>query len=154
MSAKKYEEIAENLVTPITESMGISVYDVEYVKEGSDHYLRIYIDKPGGVNINDCEAVSRAFSEKLDEADPIPDAYIMEVSSPGLGRTLKKDRHFEKSIGEDVDIKLFEAVEGSKEHSGVLKSFDKETVTITTEDGTDKSFSRKGIASTRLKIDF
>ena len=154
MSAKKYEEIAENLVTPITESMGISVYDVEYVKEGSDHYLRIYIDKPGGVNINDCEAVSRAFSEKLDEADPIPDAYIMEVSSPGLGRTLKKDRHFEKSIGEDVDIKLFEAVEGAKEHSGVLKSFDKETVTITTEDGTDKSFSRKGIASTRLKIDF
>ena len=154
MSARKYEEIAESLVTPITDSMGISVYDVEYVKEGSEHYLRIYIDKPGGVNINDCETVSRAFSEKLDEVDPIPDAYIMEVSSPGLGRTLKKDRHFEKSIGNEVDIKLFEAVDGTKEYSGVLKAFDKDTVTISTGDAEDKSFTRKGIASVRLKIDF
>ncbi|MCR5208846.1 MAG: ribosome maturation factor RimP [Lachnospiraceae bacterium] len=154
MSAKQYEEMAESLVTPITESMGISVYDVEYVKEGGDHYLRIYIDKPGGVNINDCEAVSRAFSDRLDEVDPIPDAYIMEVSSPGLGRSLKKDRHFEKSIGAEVDIKLFEAQDGTKEYSGVLKAFDKDTVTITVDGNEDKSFARKGIASTRLKIDF
>ena len=85
----------------------LEIYDVEYVKEGSDYYLRAYIDKPEGVNILDCENVSRALSEALDKADFIPDAYILEVSSPGLGRTLKKDKHLQKSIGEEVEIKLF-----------------------------------------------
>ena len=154
MSAKQYEEIAESLVTPITESMGISVYDVEYVKEGSDHYLRIYIDKPGGVNINDCEAVSRAYSEKLDEADLIADAYILEVSSPGLGRQLKKDRHFENSIGEEVELKLFEAVDGEKEYTGILKAFDKDTVTIEAEGKEAQTFERSKLAVIRLKVDF
>ena len=104
--AKKdnYELRAEELLKPIAAANGCEIYDVEYVKEGSDWYLRAYIDKEGGVSINDCEAVSRAFSDRLDEEDFISDAYILEVSSPGLGRTLKKDRHFEKSIGEEVEL--------------------------------------------------
>ena len=102
--AKKdtYESRAEELLQPIVEANGCEIYDVEYVKEGSEWYLRAYIDKEGGVNIVDCENVSRAFSEKLDEVDFISEAYILEVSSPGLGRALKKYRHLEKSIGEEV----------------------------------------------------
>ena len=105
--AKKdaYEARAEELLTPIAAANGCEVYDVEYVKEGSDWYLRAYIDKPEGVSIIDCENVSRAFSDKLDEEDFISDAYILEVSSPGLGRALKKDRHLEKSLGEEVEVR-------------------------------------------------
>ena len=102
-----YEAKTEELLLPIAEENGVEIYDVEYVKEGSDWYLRAYIDKPDGVNIGDCEAVSRALSDKLDEADFIEDAYILEVSSPGLGRTLKKDKHLEKSLGEEVEIRLY-----------------------------------------------
>ena len=159
-----YEAKAEELLLPIVEKMGIEIYDVEYVKEGSDYYLRAYIDKPEGVNINDCEAVSRAFSDKLDEVDPIPDAYILEVSSPGLGRTLKKDRHLEKSIGQEVEVKLFKAVdakEKQKEFSGVLEAFDAETITIREgadaekpESGTVKVFERSNVALIRLALDF
>ena len=99
MSKKSYEQQTERLLEPIAAAAGVSVYDVEYVKEGREWYLRAYIDKPGGVNINDCEAVSRALSDRLDEADFIQEAYILEVSSPGLGRTLKKDKHLQMSIG-------------------------------------------------------
>ena len=102
-----YEEKTEALLLPIVSPLGIEIYDVEYVKEGSDYYLRAYIDKPGGVNIIDCETVSRALSDALDRDDFIPDAYILEVSSPGLGRSLKKDKHLQKSIGEEVEIKVF-----------------------------------------------
>ena len=101
-----YESRTEELLAPIAEVSQVEIYDVEYVKEGSDYYLRAYIDKPEGVNILDCENVSRALSEALDKADFIPDAYILEVSSPGLGRTLKKDKHLQKSIGEEVEIDL------------------------------------------------
>ena len=101
-----YEAKTEALLSPIAQANGVEIYDVEYVKEGSDWYLRAYIDKPEGVNIIDCENVSRALSEALDREDFIPDAYILEVSSPGLGRTLKKDKHLLKSIGEEVEIKL------------------------------------------------
>ena len=157
--AKKdnYELRAEELLKPIATANGCEIYDVEYVKEGSDWYLRAYIDKEGGVSINDCEAVSRAFSDRLDEEDFISDAYILEVSSPGLGRTLKKDRHFEKSIGEEVELKTFKPIDGKKEFSGILKSYDKDTVTIETVDGEerqDMAFDRSGIAVVRLALDF
>lgn len=157
--AKKdnYELRAEELLKPIAAANGCEIYDVEYVKEGSDWYLRAYIDKEGGVSINDCEAVSRAFSDRLDEEDFISDAYILEVSSPGLGRTLKKDRHFEKSIGEEVELKTFKPIDGKKEFSGILKSYDKDTVTIETVDGEerqDMAFDRSGIAVVRLALDF
>ena len=157
--AKKddYEARAEELLAPIVEANGCGIYDVEYVKEGRDWYLRAYIDKEGGVSINDCEAVSRAFSDRLDEEDFISDAYILEVSSPGLGRALKKDRHFEKSIGEEVELKTFKPIDGKKEFSGILKSYDKDTVTIETvdeEERQDMAFDRSGIAVVRLALDF
>ena len=115
--AKKdtYEARAEELLQPIVEANGCEIYDVEYVKEGSDWYLRAFIDKADGVNIVDCENVSRAFSDKLDEADFIQDAYILEVSSPGLGRALKKDRHLEKSLGEEVEVRTYKPIEKQKE---------------------------------------
>lgn len=149
-----YEAKAENLLLPITQKFGVEIYDVEYVKEGSDWYLRAFIDKPEGVNIIDCENVSRAFSDALDQEDFIPDAYILEVSSPGLGRTLKKDRHFEKSLGQEVEVKLFKAIDKVKEFVGNLESYDSETITISKEDGSKQTFNRTEIALVRLTIDF
>jgi len=153
--AKKvmYEERTEALLEPIAAANHCEIYDVEYVKEGSDWYLRAYIDKPEGVNITDCEIVSRALSEKLDEEDFIPDAYILEVSSPGLGRALKKDRHLEKSIGEAVEVKTYKPIDNQREFSGILKSYDKDTITIEMEKLT-KVFAKSDIAIIRLALDF
>ena len=150
---EEYEAVCEKLLAPIADANGVYIYDVEYVKEGSEYYLRAYIDKDGGVNINDCENVSRALSDVLDEEDPIPDAYILEVSSPGLGRTLKKDKHFEKSLGEEVELKLYKALDKQKEFSGILKGFDADTLTIETSDG-DRVFKREDVALVRLALDF
>lgn len=148
-----YETRTEELLLPITEQFGVEIYDVEYVKEGSDWYLRAYIDKPEGVNIIDCENVSRALSDKLDEKDFIADSFILEVSSPGLGRPLKKDKHLQKSLGEEVEIRLYKAIDKCKEFAGVLKSFDTETITIETE-GKEMNFARADIALVRLALDF
>lgn len=148
-----YEARTEELLTPIAEKNGVEIYDVEYVKEGSDYYLRAYIDKADGVNIIDCENVSRALSDALDKEDFIPDAYILEVSSPGLGRTLKKDKHLAKSIGQEVEIKLFKAIDKCKEFSGVLESFDGESIVIT-DDKETRTFARADIALIRLALDF
>lgn len=157
-----YESRTEQLLSPIAEQYGVEIYDVEYVKEGSDWYLRAYIDKPAGVNIADCENVSRALSDALDAEDFIPDAYILEVSSPGLGRTLKKDRHLEKSLGEAVEIKTYKPIDGHKEFAGILCAYDADTVTIeeTTAAG-DKAeeirrkriLNRKETALIRLALD-
>ena len=148
-----YEVKTEELLGPITEKYGVEIYDVEYVKEGSDWYLRAYIDKPDGVNIIDCENVSRAFSDKLDEADFIPDAYILEVSSPGLGRALKKDRHLEKSLGEEVELRTYKPIDRQKEFLGILKSYDKDSVTIETQEK-EMVFAKSDIAIIRLALDF
>lgn len=150
---EEYETKTEALLKPIAEANGVSIYDVEYVKEGSDYYLRAYIDKPEGVNILDCENVSRALSDALDRDDFIPDAYILEVSSPGLGRTLKKDRHLQSALGQEVELKLFKPIEKRKEFAGVLQSFDAETVTILSEES-PVSFRRADIALIRLAFDF
>ncbi len=152
--AKLYESRTEEILAPFLESHGLELFDVEYVKEGGEKYLRAYIDKEGGVNINDCETVSRYLSDELDREDFIPEAYILEVSSPGLGRQLKKDRHLEKSIGKDVDVKLFAPMDGEKQLSGTLVGFDRELLTISPEDGTEKTIERKNIASIRLAFDF
>ncbi len=148
-----YETRTEELLNPIVEKYGVEIYDVEYVKEGSDFYLRAYIDKPEGVNIIDCENVSRALSDALDKEDFIPDAYILEVSSPGLGRTLKKDKHLAKSIGKEVEIKLFKAIDKCKEFAGVLESFD-ENVVVIKEGEETRTFERSAIALIRLALDF
>lgn len=148
-----YEARTEELLTPIVEKYGVEIYDVEYVKEGSEWYLRAYIDKPEGVNIIDCENVSRALSDELDKEDFIDEAYILEVSSPGLGRTLKKDKHLEKSIGEEVEIKLYKPIDKCKEFSGILEKFDAESITVSVEDR-EITFKRSDIALIRLALDF
>lgn len=148
-----YETRTEQLLTPITERYGVEIYDIEYVKEGSDWYLRAYIDKPEGVNIDDCENVSRALSDELDREDFIEDAYILEVSSPGLGRTLKKDKHLAKSIGEEVEIKTYKPIDKQKEFQGILKAFDTETITLETEKE-EQVFARNEIALIRLAFHF
>lgn len=151
--SKTYETRTEALLEPIAEANGVGIYDVEFVKEGSDWFLRAYIDKPEGVNITDCENVSRALSEALDREDFIPEAYILEVSSPGLGRTLKKDKHLEMSIGQEVELKLYRPIEKCKEFSGILKGFDTEKITIE-EQGQERSFARTQVALIRLALDF
>lgn len=158
MSQKEnWEARTEKLLAPIAEANHVEIYDVEYVKEGSDWYLRCYIDKETGVSINDCEAVSRALSDELDREDFIQDAYILEVSSPGLGRQLKRDRHFEKSLGEEVMVKTYKPVDGQKEFTGILKAFDGQTITLETNEEDqmeDVVFQRKDIAAVKLMFDF
>lgn len=148
-----YETRAEALLLPIAKANGVEIYDVEYVREGSQYYLRAYIDKKDGVNITDCENVSRALSDALDKEDFIPDAYILEVSSPGLGRTLKKDKHLQKSLGMEVELKLFKPMDKRKEFSGVLDSFDIENITIM-EENISRTFKRADVALIRLALDF
>ena len=155
MSKKElYEQKTEELLTPIVERNGFELVDVEYVKEGGTWYLRAYIDKPGGIAVDDCELVSHAFSDILDEKDYIEDSYIFEVSSPGLGRPLKKEKDFKRSLGEEVEIRTYRAVDKQKEFVGILTDYDKDTVTIEMEDETKKTFDRSDIALIRLAFDF
>lgn len=151
---EEYEQKTEELILPLLEEFHFELVDVEYIKEAGNWYLRAYIDKEGGITVNDCEAVSRRMSDLLDEKDFIPDSYIFEVSSPGLGRQLKKDKHLARSIGEKVEIKLFRAVDKKKDFEGILKEFDKDSVVITLENDTDLSLERGNIAIIRLAIDF
>ena len=128
--------------------------DVEYVKEGGNWYLRAYIDKPGGINVDDCEVISRAFSDLLDKEDFIEDTYILEVSSPGLGRPLKKDKDFARSIGEEVEVRLYRPLNHQKEFTGILKAWDEKTVTLAFEGEEELVFERQDIALIRLAFDF
>ena len=146
------EQKAEELIQPVIDGHGFELVDIEYVKEGPDWYLRAYIDKEGGITIDDCETVSRAFSDLLDEADFIPDAYILEVSSPGLGRPLKKEKDFKRSIGRDIEIHTYKSVDGEKEFIGTLKSYDDDSVVLAFEDGTEESFLRKELSLIRLAV--
>jgi len=151
---EEYECKTEKLLEPILKENNFELYDVEFVKEAGTFYLRAFIDKEGGININDCELVSRRLSDLLDEKDFIPDAYILEVSSPGLGRALKKDKHFEKSIGEEVEIKLFKAIDKQKDFTGYLESFNDEVIVISDEAENELEFERSNIASVRLVVHF
>ena len=127
----KIEERVEDLIKDKIENIGYSLYDVEYAKEGPNYYLRIFIDSEKGIDLDDCEKVSNEINEKLDEADYIKEQYYLEVSSPGIERILRKDRHLEQNIGKQVEAKLFKKDEnGSKNYIGELKKFDEETVTI------------------------
>ena len=151
---ESYEQQTEQLLLPIIESHGFELVDVEYVKEAGTWYLRAYIDKPGGITVDDCEVVSRAFSDILDEKDYIEDTYIFEVSSPGLGRPLKKEKDFARSIGEEVEIRTYRAIDRQKEFIGILVEYDKDTVTIEYEDETTQVFNRADIALIRLALNF
>ena len=149
-----YEHRAEALLQPIVEQFGFELVDVEYVKEGGTWYLRGYVDKPGGITINDCEAVSRQFSDRMDEEDFIPDSYVMEISSPGLDRPLKKPKDFERSIGKEVEIRTYRPVDHCKEFVGTLILTAMMRSPSKPKDGTGITFERKDIALVRLYIEF
>ena len=149
-----YETRTEELITPILDRMNFELVDVEYVKEGGTWYLRAYIDKEGGITVNDCEAVAREMNEILDREDFVEDSYVFEVSSPGLGRPLKKEKDYIRSMGKEVEIRLYRAIDHEKEFCGVLSAYDENTVTIEDESYGQKVFDKKDIALIRLAIDF
>lgn len=149
-----YEERTEQLILPILEKNQFELVDVEYVKEGSTWYLRAYIDKEGGITVNDCELVAREMNEILDREDYVEDSYIFEVSSPGLGRPLKKEKDYVRNMGKEVEIRTYRAINRQKEFVGILKAYDAKTVTITNEDGEDAVFEKSDIALVRQALDF
>lgn len=150
----KTVEICEQLCRKQIESMGFELCDVEYQKEYGDWVLTFYIDKEGGVNIDDCETVSRAIEPILDEQDPIDQEYVLSVSSLGIDRPLKKNRDYDRATGKELQVKLYAPQDGKKEWIGTLTAFDAEKFTIQTENGTERIFSRKDCALVRPHIRF
>ena len=143
----KIEEKVEELLKETIEKLGYNLYDVEYVKEGTNYYLRVYIDNEKGIDLNDCEKVSNAIDEMLDEANIIKDQYYLEVSSPGIERVLRKDRHLQENIGNQIEIKLFKKDEkGNKDYIGELLKFDQEVVSIKTSEEDEIQIERKNIS--------
>ena len=150
----KVTEVAAQLAPPIIGQCGCTLWDVEYVKEAGEWYLRVYIDKEGGVSINDCEAVSRPLSDALDEADPTEGSYTLEVSSAGADRALKKPEHFQRYLGEQVDVRLYRAREGRKELTGALKSYDGGDVVLELPGGAEAALEKEDVAQVRLHVSF
>ncbi len=138
MASTSIETKVEELLKDIIENIGYELYDVRYEKEGKDYYLRIIIDKPEGIDINDCEKVNDAINDKLDEADYIKEQYFLEVSSPGLERVLRKNKHFEKQIGNEISLKLFKPIDKQKELIGILEEYNENELTIKVEETTLK----------------
>lgn len=151
---EQYEAKTEAFLLPLMEEHGFELVDVEYVKEAGAWYLRAYIDKEGGITVDDCEVINRKLGDWLDQEDFIQESYILEVSSPGLGRPLKKEKDFVRSIGREVEVKLYKAINKQKDYTGVLEAYDKDTVTLGMEDGSRIVFNRTGIALIRLAFDF
>ena len=142
MALNNIESKVEELLKPIIINLGYDLYDVIYEKEGKDYYLRIVIDKPEGIDINDCEKVNNEINDILDEADYIKEQYFLEVSSPGLERLLRKDKHFESQIGNEIKIKLFKPIDKQKELIGTLEEYNKDEITIKVDDKTIKLNSK------------
>lgn len=152
MSKKEvYEQTTEELIMPIVDELGFELIDVEYVKEGGTWYLRAYVDKEGGIAVEDCATVGRLFNEILDEKDYISDAYIFEVSSPGLGRPLKKEKDFVRNLEKDVEVRTYRAINKQKEFVGILKQYDKDTITLEI-DSKEEKFDRTDIALIRQAV--
>lgn len=155
--SKKVTDIVEGIVTPILDDLQLELVDVEYVKEGKDWFLRVFIDSEAGIDIEQCGTVSNLLSEKLDELDPIDHLYFLEVSSPGAERPLKKPQDFEKSIGKQVFVKTYEPIDGEKQFEGELTAFDGDSVTITYLIKTRKkivTIPYQKVASARLAVTF
>lgn len=147
----KITDTVTGLSKPIVEQLCCELWDVEYVKEAGQYILRLYIDKDGGVSIDDCEAVSRAVDPILDEKDPISDSYVFEVSSAGLERQLKRPEHFAKFMGETVELKLYRALNGTKVFSGTLDKYDNGNITLTV--GTEKiEFTKEQVAAVHISL--
>ncbi|MFB1081073.1 ribosome maturation factor RimP [Jeotgalibacillus sp. JSM ZJ347] len=153
----KITELTEELVNPILEDMNLELVDVEFVKEGSNWFLRVFIDKESGVDIEECGIVSERLSEKIDELDPIQQNYFLEVSSPGAERPLKKEKDFHNAIGKQVYVKTYEPIDGMKEIEGVLDNYDGETLNITVTIKTRKkemAIPKEKVAKARLAVTF
>ncbi len=152
----KIEEKVEELIKDKIKNIGYSLYDVEYAKEGPNYYLRVYIDSPNGIDLNDCEKVSNEINDVLDEANYIKEQYFLEVSSPGIERILRKDSHLEQNVGNQVEVKLFKKDEnGNKNYIGELKGFDEDTITVEVTDKIDEvKIERKNIAQIKTVYDW
>ena len=150
---KKVTELTAELALPLAEAAGCSLWDVEYVREAGTWYLRVFLDAPEGVSIDQCEAVSRPLSDALDEVDPIQGSYVLEVGSAGAERALKKPEHFAQCMGQEVDVKLYRAREGRKELTGALKAYENGDVTVELPGG-DVTLEKKDVAQVRLHVAF
>lgn len=160
------EEKVEDLIASKVNELGFDLYDVEYVKEGKEYYLRVYIDKEDGIDLNDCETVSNGISDILDEANYIKEQYFLEVSSPGVERRLRKNKHFEASIGKEVDVNLYSPIKlkqdevnekkknTTKNISGILKSFDENNITLEIESNEEIKIERKNISNIKIKFNW
>ncbi|HEY8499557.1 MAG TPA: ribosome maturation factor RimP [Clostridia bacterium] len=152
--SNKITEIVRSIAEPIVIGLGLELVDVEYVKEGSNWYLRVFIDKEGGVTVDDCEAVTLPLSRKLDEVDPISRSYIFEVSSPGIERPFKTPRDYEKAIGKRVRVKFFKAIDGVKKIEGILEQYDGKSITITVDNVGQKTYPVDAISKINKVILF
>ncbi|MFR8104293.1 MAG: ribosome maturation factor RimP [Clostridia bacterium] len=148
------EEKVEAFVAKPIEKLGYELYDVEYAKEGKDYFLRIYINKPEGIDLNDCEKVNNAINEMLDTQDYLKEAYFLEVSSPGIERTLRKDKHLEGALGEKILIKLFKPFDGKRELEGILEAYNQDEITIQEENEKEEKIARKDISLMKIKCDW
>ncbi|AOY77278.1 ribosome maturation factor RimP [Clostridium formicaceticum] len=154
MGKVSVEKITEELVSPILENENFELVDIEFKKEGPHKYLRVYIDKPEGITLDDCQKVSEQLSEKLDALDPIEENYFLEISSPGLDRPLKKDSDFEKFKGENVEVKLYEAIDNKKIFEGELIGLEDNKIKINTADIGLVEIPKEKVAITKLAIKF
>ncbi len=150
----KIVDLVRSFAEPVVLENGCTLWDVEYVREGADWFLRLYIDKDGGVDINDCERISRAVDPILDEKDPIPDSYHFEVCSAGLERTLKRPADFERFLGSAVLVRLYRPKDGSKEFAGKLEGYEDGNVTILLQNGKQLTFEKSEVALVRLRVEF
>ncbi len=153
MKHEEIEQRAEAMILPILDRLSLTLVDVEYVREAGTWYLRAYIDKEGGVTVGDCEEVSREMNPLLDREDFIEDAYVFEVSSPGLGRPLKKEKDFRRNVGKDVEMRFFTPVDGEKEMTATLLSFDRDAIRVLVN-GKEKEIAKKTIALIREYVDW
>lgn len=154
MRKNEIESLTIKISEPIIEDLKMELVDVEYIKEGPNMYLRLYIDKDGGVNLDDCQNVSQRISEVLDEKDPISENYFLEVSSPGIDRPLKNDKDLKRSIGKDIEISLYKAIKGKKKLTGKLLNYDDENIYIKDEDSTEQTIERSIISKINLAVNF
>jgi len=154
VSKKNLIGFITKVAKPIAEESGYELVDLEFVKENSNNYLRVYIDKPGGVNLDDCQNMSQLLSEKLDESDPITVPYYLEISSPGLDRPLKTDKDLKRNLNKDIEIRLYEALDGKKVIEGILESFDENLIVVLTESNIRTEIQRNVIALIKLAVKF
>lgn len=149
------EEKVENLIKEKIQELGYELYDVQYVKEGKDYFLRVFIEKEDGIDLNDCEKVSNEINPLLDEKDFIKEMYFLEVSSPGIERVLRKDEHLKKSIGQEIEVKLFKPIEKQKEFVGILEDYNEEKIILSLEENEERiEIERRNIALMKLKFNW